>query len=47
MSHIYFSNRSAAYFELKQFEESLKDAESAIQINPTYWKVSDYDIFEH
>jgi len=38
-NHVYYSNRSAAFFELEDYEASLADAEEAIKLNPTYWKV--------
>jgi tetratricopeptide (TPR) repeat protein len=38
-NHVYYSNRSAANFELGEFEESLKDAEDAIKVNSSYAKV--------
>eukprot|EP00177_Eucheuma_denticulatum_P004760 GFKZ01008651.1.p1 GENE.GFKZ01008651.1~~GFKZ01008651.1.p1 ORF type:complete len:660 (-),score=184.33 GFKZ01008651.1:594-2573(-) len=35
---ILYSNRSAAHFNLRQFAESLDDAESAILCDATWWK---------
>lgn len=35
---ILYSNRSAAHFNLRQFAESLEDAESAILCDATWWK---------
>ena len=35
---VLYSNRSAAFYNLKKFEESLEDAESAILIDDQWWK---------
>lgn len=35
---ILYSNRSAAHFNIRQFSESLEDAESAILCDGTWWK---------
>lgn len=35
---VYFSNRAAAYSSLRDFENAIKDAESALKINPNYSK---------
>ena len=36
--HTYFSNRAAAYMQLKDYERALQDAESCIKLNPTWAK---------
>ncbi|ETV74434.1 hypothetical protein H257_11010 [Aphanomyces astaci] len=36
--HALFSNRSAARFHQKKYEEALKDAESSISLDPTWFK---------
>ena len=36
--HTYFSNRAAAYMQLKDYERALHDAESCIKLNPTWAK---------
>lgn len=33
-----YSNRAAARFFLKQYNESLEDAEKVLELNPTWWK---------
>ena len=35
---IYFSNRSAAYYNLEQFENALQDATQALILNPQFLK---------
>lgn len=35
---VLYSNRSAAFYNMKKFEESLEDAESAILIDDQWWK---------
>lgn len=35
---ILYSNRSAAHFNIRQFSESLEDAESSILCDSTWWK---------
>ncbi|AQZ10255.1 SGT2 (YOR007C) [Zygosaccharomyces parabailii] len=35
---VYFANRAAAYSSLKDYDEAVKDAESAIQVDPSYSK---------
>ncbi|SCW01478.1 LAFE_0E00518g1_1 [Lachancea fermentati] len=35
---VYYANRAAAYSSLKRYEEAVKDAESAIEVNPSYSK---------
>lgn len=36
---VFYSNRAVACFELDEFEESLRDAEKALEIDPNFWKV--------
>ncbi len=38
MEPIYFSNRSAAYYNIDQFEKALEDANHALQLDPKYLK---------
>lgn len=35
----YFTNRSAAYFNIKQYQKSIEDAKSAINIDSSFDKV--------
>jgi stress-induced-phosphoprotein 1 len=37
-NHVLYSNRSAAYLKNGNFEESLKDADKTIQLNPSWAK---------
>lgn len=37
-NHVLYSNRSAAYASLKQFDPALKDAEKCVSINPAWAK---------
>jgi small glutamine-rich tetratricopeptide repeat-containing protein alpha len=37
-SHVYYSNRAAAYSQLCQYEEACADAESAVRLNSKYSK---------
>jgi len=35
---VYYSNRSAAWFELDEFDESLNDAQKSVDIDANFWK---------
>jgi hypothetical protein len=37
--HVFFSNRSASYASLKQYEEALKDAEKCVELKGDWAKV--------
>lgn len=37
-SHVYFSNRAAAYLSLKKFEEAISDCQRSLELNPNYGK---------
>eukprot|EP00388_Colpodella_angusta_P031841 GDKK01024522.1.p1 GENE.GDKK01024522.1~~GDKK01024522.1.p1 ORF type:complete len:574 (-),score=226.68 GDKK01024522.1:453-2174(-) len=37
-NHIFFSNRSAAYFKLLEYQNALKDADECIALNPEFAK---------
>lgn len=37
-NHIYFTNRSNAYFKMKIFEKSLRDAAKSVKLNPKWSK---------
>jgi stress-induced-phosphoprotein 1 len=37
-SHVYFSNRSAAYCKLEEYEKALEDADECIKLNPKWGK---------
>jgi stress-induced-phosphoprotein 1 len=39
-NHVYYSNRSAAYAGLKNWDKALEDADKCIQINKNWSKVS-------
>ena len=39
-NHVLYSNRSAAYANLKKYQEALEDAEKTIQLKPDWSKVS-------
>ena len=38
-NHIFYSNRANAHYQLGDFEESLKDADKCIELNPEWGKV--------
>lgn len=40
VNHILYSNRSAAYIKLEQFEKALADALKAKELDPSWPKVS-------
>lgn len=40
VNHILYSNRSAAYIKLEQFDRALQDALKAKELDPTWPKVS-------
>lgn len=37
-NHIYYANRANAHLELQNYEECIKDCDSAIDIEPSYTK---------
>lgn len=37
-SHVYFSNRAAAYLSLKKFKEAIEDSERSLALKPDYGK---------
>jgi len=37
-SHVYYSNRSAAYLSLNQYDESIRDSEKSLALQPNYAK---------
>lgn len=37
-NHIYFTNRSNAYFQMKKYDKSLRDALKSIKLNPSWEK---------
>ncbi len=38
-AHLYYSNRSAAFVEMKEFDLALRDAQKCIDLEPTWPKV--------
>lgn len=42
---IYYSNRAAAFYSLNEFEDSLKDANKAIELDDKYLKVHCYSFY--
>ena len=38
-NHVFYSNRSAAYCKLEQYEKALEDANECVRINPKWGKV--------
>lgn len=43
-NQILYSNRSAAYASLGQYEKALEDANTTVQVKPDWSKVSSYSI---
>jgi len=43
-NHVYFSNRAAAFANLKKYQESLTDANKTIELKPDWPKVSDINV---
>ena len=37
-NHVYYANRAYAWLELQKYEECIQDCDSAIEIDPNYWK---------
>jgi stress-induced-phosphoprotein 1 len=37
-NHVLYSNRSASYASLKDFDKALSDAEKTVELNPTWGK---------
>lgn len=37
-NHVYYSNRSACYFNMNKFEEALKEAEKCVELNGKWGK---------
>ena len=37
--HFFYSNRSASYLAIKDFDSAIKDARKCIEINPSWFKV--------
>lgn len=37
-SHIYYSNRSACYYALREYQQALTDADACVQMEPTWAK---------
>uniref|UniRef100_A0A6B2LMD4 Uncharacterized protein n=1 Tax=Arcella intermedia TaxID=1963864 RepID=A0A6B2LMD4_9EUKA len=37
-NHIFYSNRSATYFQLKQYSKSLEDADTVVEMQPNWSK---------
>ena len=44
-NHVFFSNRSAAYCKLEQFDKALEDANECVKVNPKWGKVSRWIAF--
>lgn len=37
-NHIFFTNRATAYFKMKKYDKSLRDANKSIKLNNDWWK---------
>ena len=43
-NHVLISNRSAAFVQLRKYEEALSDAEKVVELKPDWAKVRDLSI---
>ena len=46
-NHVLFSNRSAAYSSLRDYEKALQDADKAINISPNWAKVFQFTLIQY